>query len=93
MRIDDLVVLLAAAGVAIAAGVFFTSRKNAAPAALVSNSAVGWLGKSDGQTTAAARWASIPDPRSDYAVIFTSGMDTSGNVITVGQANAEGGFQ
>lgn len=89
-KFEDLLVMLAAAGVVVAGAMFFTSRKSAAAAPAT---AAGWLGATDGATNAAQRWASIPDSRSDYGVIFTVGTDTSGNPIDIAHANTEGGYQ
>lgn len=92
-KFEDLLVMLAAAGVVISAGLFFSSRRAVASGPAQPPSGAGWLNRSDGATTAASRWASIPDSRSDYSVIFTQGMTTGGNVIDVAHANTEGGYQ
>jgi hypothetical protein len=90
-KFEDVIVMVASAGLVIAAGVWFTTRKASAAPSLASTA--GWLGLSPGATTAQKQWDSIPDSRSDYGVIFTQGTDTAGQAIDVAHANTQGGYQ
>jgi hypothetical protein len=95
-KFEDIIILVATAGMVVAAGVFFTTRKAAASSSSTTpgNS---WLTGSNGANAAPAAWASLPtyvqqDPRSDYS-IFKPATDIAGNPIDIAHANTEGGFQ
>lgn len=96
-KFEDLIILVATAGMVVAAGVFFTTRKAAAGSSSSTTPSGGWLTGSNGANTAPAVWASIPtyvqqDPRADYS-IFTPAVDVAGRPIDIAHANTEGGFQ
>lgn len=93
-KFEDIIILVAAAGVAVAAGVFWTSRRAAAAGAPAPNR---WLAGSNGANAAPAAWSGLPayvmqDPRADYT-IFQPATDIAGNPIDIAHANTEGGFQ